>query len=79
MKVNIRWAARGGAHTAIHTFGRTVGNFDQVNGGPYRQIFELPRSNSSGGAQPANVLGREHENSMASISTVERVLVQLQT
>ncbi len=31
------------------------------------------------GAQPANVLGREHENSMASISTVEHVLVLLQT
>ena len=46
--LSVWWSARGDAHTAIHTFGRTVGNFDQVNGGPYRQIFELPRSNSTG-------------------------------
>lgn len=31
------------------------------------------------GTQPASVIGREHENSMVSISTVERVLALLQT
>lgn len=31
--LSVLGSARGGAHSAVHTFGRTVGNFDQVNGG----------------------------------------------
>lgn len=47
-------SAQGGAHSAVHTFGRTVGNFDQANGGHCQQIFKLLRSfrHSSASSKP---------------------------
>jgi len=48
--LSVLGSARGDAHTAVCTFGRTVGNFDQVNGGHCQQTFKLSRSNSNGHA-----------------------------
>lgn len=71
-------AARGGVHAAVHTFGRMSGILIKSTAGIANRFLSC-RAATAMGTQSANVIGREQENPMLSISTVELVSAQLQT